>query len=270
MVLVKIIGGLGNQMFQYAVARRLAWFLNVPLKLDICSCNAYRDWAYGLKHFKIAAEFASEEEIIWLKCLNHIQEKQFHFDPTILSLSSDVYLDGYWQSEKYFKDIDPIIRQEFTLKKEPDAKNAALAQKIAETEAVSVHVRRGDYVTNPVVNYLHGLCPLEYYHQAITRLISQVEKPHFYVFSDDWEWVKNNMILGYPTTFVMINGPEKAYEDLRLMSLCRYHIIANSSFSWWGAWLSNYQYKLVFAPRKWFHGYQHDTRDLIPNGWEYV
>jgi hypothetical protein len=267
MVITYILGGLGNQMFQYAAARRLAWFLNEPLKLDISGYRHYKLRAYGLNHLNISAELASEEECVWLKGLNPIREKHFHFDPRILKLPSDCYLEGYWQSEKYFSDIEPIIRREFTVRKPPEAENRELAQQIIENQAVSVHIRRGDYAHNPIINSLHGVCSPEYYQKAVEQITKEVENPHFYVFSDDGEWAYHNWVRDFPTAFVMKNGPEEDYEDLRLMSLCKYHIIANSSFSWWGAWLSNFPGKIVYAPRNWFQGYQYDTGDLLPESW---
>jgi hypothetical protein len=268
MIIVQIAGGLGNQMFQYAAARRLAWFLNTPLKLDVTSFQYDKLRNYRLNHLHITGETASEEEIFWIKNTNHCKEKAYYFDPEILSLPPDVYLEGYWQSEKYFRDIAPVIRREFTVKDKIYGSNADLAGEIIESEAVAIHVRRGDYVSNPTVNYFHGICPLHYYHQAVTKLAMRILRPHFFVFSDDWQWVIQNLKLNHQVTFVTVNGPEKDYEDLRLMSLCKHHIIANSSFSWWGAWLASRPGQLIFAPRRWFTGYQYDTRDLIPETWE--
>jgi Glycosyl transferase family 11 len=270
MVIVQIIGGLGNQMFQYAAARRLAWFLNTPLKLDILSYQDDKLRNYGLHHLQITGEIASEEEIFWLKHTNRHKEKAYRFDAAVLNLPSDIYLEGYWQSEKYFYDIAGVIRQEFIVREQPDTGNSDLAKQIMESTAIAIHIRRGDYVTNPTIECLHGICPWAYYDQAVTRLIAQINRPHFFVFSDDWNWAQQSLKLDYPVTFVSCNGPAKDYEDLRLMSLCKHHIIANSSFSWWGAWLANHPGQLVFAPKQWFQGYLHDTRDLIPETWQRI
>lgn len=270
MIIIQISGGLGNQMFQYAAARRMAELLNSPLKLDILGYQSDPFRSYGLNHLCITGMIASEEEIFWIKSINHRKEKAFCFEPEILSLSADVYLEGYWQSEKYFQDIAPIIRREFTVKESLDSRNIDLAAEIMESEAIAIHIRRGDYVKNPMIHYLHGICPLDYYYQAVAMVTAVVSEPHFFVFSDDWEWAQENLKLNYPVTFVTINGPEKDYQDLRLISLCKHQIIANSSFSWWGACLSSNPQQMVFAPKNWFKGLMHDTRDLFPEVWNLI
>jgi hypothetical protein len=289
MIISQLIGGLGNQMFQYAIARRLAIFHNVPLKLDTTEFRQYPLRTYGLGHFKIQGEPATENEIArfkrtgiaailfrlkifpdFFKPYNKrrlLREQSFDFDPHILLAPNDVYLEGYWQSEKYFKDIEKIIHQDFTLSGEPDNLNKQMAEKIKNCEAVSLHIRRGDYVSNPVTTAYHGICSEEYYQEAISKLESYVKNPHFFVFSDDMEWVKENLETGYPTTLMDFNGSEKDYSDLHLMSLCQHHIIANSSFSWWGAWLSKYSEKIVIAPKKWFNVESINTHDLYPESW---
>ena len=289
MVIVKLIGGLGNQLFQYAAARRIAYINNVPLKLDISSFVDYPLRAYKLQPFNVVQELASPEEVARLKgagLANRIfrwtqqilpyhrrawlVERQFHFDPAILRASGDVYLEGYWQSEKYFKDIEPIVRAEFTVKTAPDPVNEAMAQTIRRTQSVSLHIRRGDYVSDATMRHVHGICLLEYYYTAVARLIQAGVTPHFFIFSDDPPWAQANLKLKSPVTIVTHNGANRDYEDLRLMSLCHHHIIANSSFSWWGAWLSQNQNKIAFAPAKWFNTTERDTRDLIPDEWHRI
>jgi len=131
-------------------------------------------------------------------------------------------------------------------------------------------VRRGDYLTSPAASGCHGVCPPEYYHAAVKELATRLRSPHFYVFSDDPAWVKAQLNLPHPTTFVDHNDAEHGYEDLRLMASCRHHIIANSTFSWWGAWLGGYPEKRVVAPQKWFRDDRVDTADLIPQGWQRI
>ena len=145
--------------------------------------------------------------------------------------------------------------------------NAELASEIQATVSVGVHIRRGDYVANPIANQFHGVCSLEYYLAAIAKLKEEIGAPRFFVFSDDIGWARQNLRLPDPTTFVDHNGEAHDYEDLRLMSLCKHHIIANSSFSWWGAWLSNNPDKIVIAPERWFRDPSMDPRDLVPEGW---
>jgi hypothetical protein len=289
MIITNLIGGLGNQMFQYAVARKIAIVNKVPLKLDITGFQKYLLHTYRLDHFCIDAEIATIKDIRRFKpfgnegVLNQIirfpkllqpyykrtlfKEQSFIYDPNIRQCHDDVYLEGYWQSEKYFKDIEEIIREDFTVSEKPDYLNKQLAEMIGNCEAVSLHIRRGDYISNPVTNAYHGSCSEEYYREAISKIESNSKNPHFFVFSDDPKWVKENFDTGYPTIFIDFNGPDKDYEDLRLMSLCQHHIIANSSFSWWGAWLCQNTEKIVIAPKKWFNDPNINTQDLIPQSW---
>lgn len=293
MVIVKLTGGLGNQMFQYAAARRLAHVQQAPLKLDISWFEKVRRGdtrrQYELHVFKIKQDFASPQEVKELRGVDieklprilkrflrsagffvkqtYVEEKSFQFDPEILKLHDNVYLNGYWQSSKYFEDIENIIRNDFTFNFEPDSRNERIADEIRNCEAVSLHVRRGDYISNKAISQYHGSSSLNYYKSAIEEITAGVRNPHFFVFSDEPAWVKSNLKVDMPMTFLVHNGPEKGYEDLRLISLCRHHIIANSSFSWWGAWLSTNPGKIVIAPQKWFNREEIYTDDLIPQGW---
>jgi hypothetical protein len=286
MIITKLIGGLGNQMFQYAAARQLAEMHHQPLKLDVTGFQGYALRKYELNHLGIHAEIATDSELSAFKGCNYvtaylrrsfgrswpyrnrvIRERFFQYDPAIAKFGGNIYLEGYWQSEKYFQRIKDIIRQEFMVCHEPDSRNKALAAEIAEVNAVSLHVRRGDYVTDTVTSLYHGTCTLEYYRRAVARIAANVTEPHFFVFSDDSEWAQKNLRLDFPSTFVTHNGAEKSYEDLRLMTLCKHHITANSSFSWWGAWLNNSAGKIVIAPDKWFNRKELDTSDLLPSEW---
>ena len=293
MIIVKLWGGLGNQMFQYAAARRLSLVNETQLKLDLSwfqkvpSGDTPRP--YDLNVFNTVQNVASPAEVKALRGIDirrwpkvvkrflqgtglfinksYVMEKHYHLDPEILDIHGDVYLDGYWQSARYFSDEERLIRQEFTIKIPPDLANREVADIIRNVEAVSLHVRRGDYVSDHKAGLHHGISPLAYYKKAISEIISRVENPHFFVFSDEPEWVKRNLSIDHPGTYVEHNGPEKGFEDLRLMSLCRHHIIAKSSFSWWGAWLAVHQEKIVIAPKNWFSEASIDTSDLIPDGW---
>lgn len=289
MVIVKLMGGLGNQLFQYAAARSLAHRHNTALKLDI-SCFDIRQAGdvqrkFELDNFCITAEKASKWELttrsgigatVLRKTLaGALQrfygyegycENGFRFDDRMHSLPDNVYLQGYMQSERYFVDITGLIRREFTVKTPLTGNNLKFSEEIAGNDSVAVHVRRGDYVTSDHVKAVHGVCGLEYYLGAVEKLLHHVENPHFFVFSDDPEWAAGNLKFHHPTRYVCHNGGV-AHEDLRLMSLCRHHIIANSSFSWWGAWLSANPGKVVIAPLKWFNDKSFDTSDLIPESW---
>lgn len=286
MIIVQLKGGLGNQMFQYAAGRRLAHIQNTELYLDLTrfASDSLRD--YSLEKFKIIGKIASPDLLKQIpfsrldalrigirnlftkeKGIQYVKEQSFDFDERVLFLPNNVYLEGYWQSERYFKDIQGLLKPEFSIKDEQDKANRGLTELIHSTESVNLHIRRGDYISNPITNEIHGTCSFDYYRRALEKLTETVEEPHLFIFSDDQEWVRNNLKLAYPSTLVEINGPDKDYEDMRLMSLCNHHIIANSSFSWWGAWLCKYPDKQVYAPKNWFNSSDNDTKDLIPESW---
>lgn len=286
MVIVRLIGGLGNQLFQYAMARRVAYMNGVPLKIDATPFSSYKLHKYSLSPFNISADFATPDEIAGVKCskgftgmrqrvsaLFHpyyqrpvVKERTFHFDPDIFNISGNAYLQGYWQSEAYFREIEDLIRQEFTIKPKPEAVNMKTAEMIANSNAISLHVRRGDYVTDSKAKEVYCACSLEYYQEAIELIARQVKNPHFFIFSDDPVWAQANICIQYETSYVTNNDAGRNYEDMRLMSLCQHHIIANSSFSWWGAWLNPNPEKIVIAPKKWF-SIDIDTKDLLPQEW---
>lgn len=289
MIITRLIGGLGNQMFQYAVARHLAKIYNTSIKLDISGFQTYKLHKYSLAPFNIQEKFASADEVQSLtnpeqtkigrmfhqmfhshpkRASSHICEKKlFRFAPYILKLPDNVYLDGFWQNEKYFFDISEIIRREVTVKFPQKGKDKEFADMICDAESVSLHIRRGDYVTDSKTQEKHGICSLDYYYRSIDRLTQMTEKPHLFIFSDDPQWASDNLKLSIPATFVDHNNANTNYEDLRLMRQCKHHIIANSSFSWWGAWLGENKNKLVFAPKIWMAKYQHDSKSIIPNRW---
>jgi hypothetical protein len=159
------------------------------------------------------------------------------------------------------------VRREFCLRDAATGRNAQLAARIASCTAVSLHIRRGDYVSNPTHNAMHGVCGLDYYRRAVQHIGKHVDEPVFFLFSDDPAWVAENLKIDASTVLVDHNGPDTPCEDLRLMSRCAHHVIANSSFSWWGAWLNSSSKKRIVAPTPWFQDPSIDTRDLIPEGW---
>lgn len=300
------MGGLGNQMFQYALGRNIALIKNTTLKLDITWFNHFNETTtpryYNLPKFNIVENLASDKEIkkkikyrikmgrrhflhnhLIANKLIYIKEKRFNFDKNILNTSDDVYLTGYWQSEKYFssqdkqlfnkKKIKDIIRKEFTLKNKLSNHYKKHIQKIKAVgkNSVSIHIRRGDYTLDTIKNNV-GLCPINYYNKALKKISQSIQNPVFFIFTDDVNWAKNNLKLKYPMNFVSYdkinNGHKnKDYEELILMSKCKHNIIANSSFSWWGAWLNNNSNKIVIAPKRWFRNKSLNTKDLIPNTW---
>ena len=286
------MGGLGNQMFQYAAARRLAHVHNAILILDvswfseIASTETPR--SYALSYFAIQERFASPDELVPFKISRfqrglvrilgtrlpvslqrHVLEQGFQFDPGILNLPDNVYLDGHWQSPYYFSDIQDLIQTEFNVRERPDHANTALAVLIANAgdASVSLHVRRQDYISNPSVSRLHGACTKEYYVDALRIMSERLTAPHFFIFSDDPGWVRENLSLPDRTTIVDHNDGNNPHEDLRLMRSCKHHIIANSSFSWWGAWLQPDKRKIVIAPARWFRGSSINADSLLPAEW---
>ena len=294
MIVVKLKGGLGNQMFQYAAARRLAHRLGAELKLDLSFLNGSQEGctprSFQLGELNIAAAIASAEEIAWItrpvrsrmelfrlrlgSALGlhgapptQVRERHFHFDPQLLDAPDNSHLEGYWQSEKYFADIAGILRAEFACTSPLSGKNLEVAEQVRACNSVSVHLRRGDYVTSRVASETHGLCGADYYRSCIEELAQTVPELHLFVFSDEPQRAREELETGLPTVIVDHNGPERAGEDLRLMSLCRHNVIANSSFSWWGAWLNENLDKKVFAPGAWFRDDSYHTDDLLPPAW---
>lgn len=282
------MGGLGNQMFQYAIGRHFALKNNTQLLLDTSTFNKkrFRNFrknkdttrTYELNAFNISAKVTSKYEIIYARLIEHIfskfsflerayvKQKNNYFDKKVLfNHQKNMYIEGFWQCEKYFEDIKDIIKQDFKIKIKPDKQNEAMLKKIEGTNSICVHIRRGDYATDPRTKENHGLCSLRYYYNSINFIKKRTKNSVFYIFSDDPNWVKNNLKIKDKTTFVDINGVDKAYEDLRLMSNCKHFITANSSFSWWAAWLSNNPNKIICAPKKWFN--QVDEGDIVPKSW---
>jgi hypothetical protein len=263
MVITRLISGLGNQLFQYAIGRKISRHLNVPLKFDISWYQGLNNRDYNLYHFNIDADIATPEEIEHAKSHFYYREKSFQYDPRYLAVPSTVYLEGYWQSELYFKDIAGQIRQELRLKTLPSVKNIVMAKAIQSCQSVSLHIRRGDYLLEPA---LHN-CLLDYYDRAIGWISGQINDPHFFVFSDDGHWAQANLKPDFPMTFVLHNDEKHCYEDLRLIRFCKHHITANSTFSWWGAWLSQSPHKLVCAPQRWFNPGFHEEEAIVPHDW---
>ncbi len=283
MIITKLYGGLGNQMFQYAAGRAMSIHNDSDFFLDVSwfeKIKGNTDRKYELESFNIMERFILEKDRRMLKGQlfslrskfgffkkGYIKEKRFNFEPDILKLSGNVYLDGYWQSEKYFKNVEEIIRGEFTLKKPLNIKSEKLKEQIEKNNSISIHIRRGDYVADPKTNQFHGVCSPEYYYKAVKIITEKINNPVFFIFSDDIEWARENFKLNYPTVYIDKSFGLKDAEEMILMSKCKNHIIANSSFSWWGAWLGLNKNKIVIAPKKWFNNPNVDTSDLIPESW---
>lgn len=291
MVIVNIFGGLGNQMFQYALGRHLSQKLKTKLKF-IYSYNLTRtdfdpkDIPSIFDVFELAGEVEKFQKPgnrvikvakdVKKKIINlfqrtiYINESGFQFNKDILSSPNNCYLSGYWQSERYFKDSAHLIREDFRIKRDFEGNNFKIANQIKHTESVSVHLRGRDYITNESTKNIHLTCDYPYYERSLSFIKDKLKNPHFFVFSDDPEWAKSFLKTDDTFTFVEGNSWNTTnYEDLRLMSLCKHNIIANSSFGWWGAWLNDNPEKIVVAPQKWFADPDRNkqTVDLIPEGW---
>ena len=284
-VVVGLSGGLGNQMFQYAAGRSLALRVTAPLALDLSWFGGQRMRKFGLSQFNINVEgrfqfpwlpprsraLAARLSRRWLRRIMGVpvwREPHFHYSSQFAALSGAVFLEGYWQSESYFRDIRPLLLQDFALRESLPPACAKLLEKISECDAICVHVRRGDYVSNPVASKVHGTCTVDYYQDGIKEICEGLPQPHSFIFSDDPEWVKSHLAFHCPMTVVEVNGPDDAHLDLVLMAACRHFLIANSSLSWWAAWLGKHARKKVIAPARWFRTSHKDTRDLLPESWQ--
>ena len=282
MIISSIIGGLGNQMFQYAAGRTLAHLNNTFLKLDVSSFEENKLRSFDLLCFNANISFATKQEvnallpahnfekafqyISPLKKRSYYREKDFCFDEKVLRLGKDVYLKGYFQSEKYFLPAKDILKADFTFKKNILESVEEFSMSLKNGNPVSVHIRRGDLEKNPVSAAYHGTLGPDYYRSSIELIRSKIPDAVFYFFSDNIDWVKENLPMP-GAVFVSGKITKNHFEDLYLMSQCRHNIIANSSFSWWGAWLNNHPEKIVIAPGKWFNNGPKDTQDIIPEKW---
>ena len=288
MIIVKIFSGLGNQMFQYAFARSLSLKTGIPFKMDISALPDKFGRTYLLDKFDINAVIADRREI------RHLSEPRFSFlkrifakisgaerprpktykkerrdyvyDEGMLLLEEDAYYDGYWQNQKYFTDHRDIIKRDLAFKEQPDARNFAILKEIQDANSVSVHVRRGDYLASAPSARTHGICSPDYYQKAAEMIASKIKDPVFYIFSDEPEWVRKEFDIKH-RCIIVDNNTDRPQEDLRLMSACKHNIIANSTFSWWAAWLNMNPSKIVVAPQKWVVKDNVDASDIVLAGW---
>ncbi len=288
MLVARLTGGLGNQMFQYAAGRALADRLGAELLLDTrafghtLAFHPYSRREYALGQFKLRARVAAPAELkTWPKWVTEVGmrlplfrplfrrwhfEPAFSYDPGVRTLQAPVCLVGYWQSERYFIDSADRIRGDFTLQEPLTGTNAQSLEHAHSGNSVGLHVRRGDFAELKAAAQMHGLCSIDYYRRAISLLRERSPGCRFLVFSDDLEWARAELPLDSSAVFVKGNA-ERPELDLMLMRACSHQIIANSSFSWWGAWLAANPSRIVVAPKRWFLNVSRDTSDLIPNNW---
>lgn len=284
MIIVKIVGGLGNQMFQYAYASALK-LKGFDVKIDISAFDTYKlHGGYQLDKYTIDLDVSIKDENdkfysdsflskvlkkLRIDFSKKIKEKTLLFDEKLLKIKANSYIDGYFQSELYFHDIREVIINQFKIKKHiSEYTRKTEKQIIEENISVSLHIRRGDYVSDKNANVVHGTCDLEYYEKAMSIMNDKYKVIRYFIFSDDIAWVKENLQI---KNAVYIDSKEKRipHEDIYLMSLCSHNIIANSSFSWWGAWLNQNDDKIVIAPKRWFSDEKmyEQSKNIVCEGW---
>jgi hypothetical protein len=289
MIIIRLKGGMGNQMFQYAFAKGMAKRLNTDFKTD---CSLLLDRSRGKDHiyrnydlslfqvqenftlplfflnliYKLKSSFIRKKITAFVAKGKRIEkEKHFHTDVTLLNNPADETLyNGWWQNFRYFENIKEELKADFRFKASLLKESNLIHHKIKESNSICLNVRRTDFLTNPALNATN----LEYFLRAAKKMAELVEQPHFFIFSDDVEWCEENLVFDYPTEFVQHDQKgEKFGNYLQLMIACKHFIIPNSSFAWWAVWLNENKSKKVIAPNRWFNEGEHDTSGLIPEEW---
>ena len=284
-----VCGGLGNQMFQYAAGRALALRHGAELRLDLSVFGARRHFdverPFELDHLAIevapqgplsslgfALARRRQAMLRRLSWWNIVREPApGTYDPRFTTLPDGTYLYGYWQSWRYFEPVAAQIRKELAPRTALSHESRALAERIRSANSLSLHVRRGDYVTSAATNEFHGVLDVDYYTRAVRHVQDRIPDLEAFVFSDDLDWCSTAFAgLGLPLTLVDVNRGADSWQDMFLMAACRHSVIANSSFSWWGAWLGDGDGKAdrtVVAPKHWFAGAEVDLGDRYPPHW---
>lgn len=285
MVVIELTGGLGNQLFQYAFGRSLTIGDSNELYFDVQKYKWDNLRGFSLNSYQIPYKIVDQQDLMWLHKksflgqlinrykpyykLHLIEEKTFEFDCNFNLFNRKLcFYKGYWQSERYFSEIRKTILQDLKITTPLSSETQFHLNKIKKNKnSVSIHIRRGDYVNDLKTNNFHGALDLSYYYKSIEFFRSKFENPTFFIFSDDKEFVKKTFSL--ESNFEFIQDVKLDYEELFLMSQCENNIIANSSFSWWGAWLNENEHKIVVSPNNWFknEAMQSQTKDLIPQNW---
>ncbi|MBL4708757.1 MAG: alpha-1,2-fucosyltransferase [Flavobacteriales bacterium] len=285
MIISRISGGLGNQMFQYAIAKSMAKKNNDISKLDVFFYPKQTLRKHELNKFNIEEDIASKKECNNLRASEgfifkvknklglNISRPKFYtyeynitsFDKEVFDKNGDIYLDGFWQNENYFKSIREEIINDFTPKDRISDEVNRYLQDIKSVNSVSLHIRRGDYLADKHTNSVHGVSGLDYYKNATEYISTKIENPIFYIFSDDITWCKENFT--FLQNKIFIDDTKSAIDDLELMKKCKHNIIANSTFSWWGAWLNQNDKKIVIAPKVWFIDEKWQNLSITLNDW---
>jgi hypothetical protein len=287
MKIVRFKGGLGNQMFQYAFyeAIRRKYPTDI-VSIDLSPYLIFHDHnGFELNNvFSIDLHAPQKNDVEKLVDENvklnhkfrrlilgrkktHYIEKEISFNPDVFNIYHDILYDGYWQSWKYFTHLN--IKEIFQFSNFVNPQNQELAKQIKESNSISIHIRRGDYYSNPNVKKVLGnICNITYYQKAMAYIEKSVQNPMYFIFSDTPEWVESNFPL-CKRIIISHNHRENSHRDMQLMSLCKHNIIANSSFSWWAAYLNNDVKKIVIAPKNWFNEstVKYKIEDIIPENW---
>lgn len=282
MIVIEASGGLGNQMFQYALYKKLE-SMNKDVAFDTSffrSKQNLRELEIGV--FGVQYKTITDKEAAYIRGYGYQDtfidkikyklkpSKMAEYNDTIESFQEEVlkmdhvYLRGYWQSEKYFKDIREIILNEFSFSVEIRERFQDMCKQMQGENSVSIHVRRSDYLSEQNAKVYGNICTEKYYENAIAYIENSVDNPRYYVFTDDLEWARN-YFKEEKYRIVDANRGKDSYADIYLMSQCKHNIIANSSFSWWGAWLNQNPDKKVLAPKKWFHN--HEKEEIVCEDW---
>lgn len=299
MIIINLMGGLGNQMFQYAAAKHLSIIHNTQIKIDASNfrkLTANKEHVFQLDCFNITARQAFKDEIkkfkpnhklnnffdritrVFTPPLSKINRDLLYEEPdgsafkrNFLELGKDQYLIGYFNSYKYFDSIRNILIEEYTPKRTISVRAQEIIRQIENVNSVGVHIRRGDYVDDPNVREgIEGIITDRYYRNAVQFLSEKVVSPHFFVFSNDMDWVNANFKLPFKVTYVDINPPQRGFEDLWMMSRCKHNITAGgSTFSWWAAYLNQHADKIVVRTEKISNDpkYNH-PEDYFPPKWK--
>lgn len=297
MIISRLSGGLGNQMFQLAAGAALARRLNKSIVCDARPVLRDAQRRIGVDAFQCDAPIfprphapssmevlgdlpplkrASLSFVLWSirhrSRVLYVRERGLAYQDVLDRLRTSegraIYLHGFWQSEQYFASHRDEIRRLFAFREGPSMENSQILESIRSSKSIAIHIRRGDYVSNPKNRQIYASCSLDYYRRAVGYLVERLgaEKVHAYLFSDDPEWVQDNLEIPIGKTIVR-NNADSPEEDMRLMSSCEHHVLANSTFSWWGAWLASHPNQIVVAPRVWYHGQPRVDDSIVPRTW---
>jgi hypothetical protein len=277
-VITRLNGRLGNQLFQYAAALGLAERLGREVLADR---SAIADRLYGLDAFAITAAFAGRDQVPanirrsrllarlgWPSSIDHRYEKRSRFENFFNTSVSPIFLDGFWQSERYFLHCTGLVRNAFRFRHPAEGRNGQFLDHIRSSNSVSIHVRRGDYVQDPAAAKRYYICPIGYFEDAFSTIQKKTNQDlTVFLFSDDPEWAQTHLKIDARTVAVTGNDGDTAHEDLRLIAHCKHHVISNSSFSWWGAWLMEQPDSITVAPPRWFIDPKMDESAIVPPRW---